>query len=181
MRLLLVLSFLFPVLAVAGDSGDMDEIKACLRYWDSHPFKGENPKFRTMISRVKVMGIGDEVADTKKTDKPELILVKPNVTVMSKSVLRLLNPNGWYCMKGKVSVLGKSEIQIACKAKLASSNSGAVVMGDDNANTGGVTVLGETRVVRVGCADASEEKEVKKVEKKEDKKSSDDDEKGDAD
>jgi hypothetical protein len=148
MHFLLAIMFLFPVLSHASDA---DEIRACLEHWHEHPFKGEHPKFRTLISRVKVMGIGDEVGDTAKTAKPDLVLVKPNVTVMSKSVLKLLNPNGWYCLKGKVSVLGKSEIQLHCKAKLASSNSGAVVMGSDNADTGGVTVLGETRVTRVDC------------------------------
>jgi hypothetical protein len=150
MRYLLAMLLLVPAFSYASDA---DEIKSCLEHWKEHPFKGEHPKFRTLISRVKVMGIGDEVGDTAKTDKPDLVLVKPNVTVMSKSVLKLLNPNGWYCMKGKVSVLGKSEIQLHCKAKLASSNSGAVVMGSDNADTGGVTVLGETRVTRVDCAD----------------------------
>jgi len=153
MRLIFALVLLFPTLASATDA---DEIKACLEHWQDHPFKGEHPKFRTLISRVKVMGIGDEVGDTAKTDKPELVLVKPNVTVMSKSVLKLLNPNGWYCMKGKVSVLGKSEIQLHCKAKLASSNSGAVILGSDRADTGGVTVLGETRVKRVDCPETKE-------------------------
>lgn len=148
MRLLFCLIVFFPVTALADD---LDEIKACLSHWQGHPFKTESPKFRTLTSRVKVMGIGDETTDDVKTDKPELILIKPNVTVMSKSILRLLNPNGWYCMKGKVSVMGKSEIQLHCHAKLASSNSGAVVMGSDHADSGGVTVLGSTRVVRVGC------------------------------
>jgi hypothetical protein len=148
MKFLICLLLMLPALSFADDE---DEIKACLNFWHEHPFKGEHPKFRTLSSKVKVMGIGDETADTANTEKPELVLIKPNVTVMAKSVLRLLNPNGWYCMKGKVSVLGKSEIQLHCKAKLASSNSGAVVLGSDKADSGGVTVLGETKVVRIGC------------------------------
>ena len=148
MRLLIALLLLIPAFASATDA---DEIRDCLNHWQEHPFKGAHPKFRVLSAQVKVMGIGGETGDEAKSDKPELVLVKPNVTVMSKSTLRLMNPNGWYCMKGKVSVMGKSEIQLHCKAKLASSNSGAVVMGSDDANTGAVTVMGKTRVIRVGC------------------------------
>jgi len=145
--------FLLFVMMAAGvaQAGDMDEIRSCLDHWKEHPFKEQHPKFRTLITRVKVMGIGDEVSDQTKTEKPELVLVKPNVTVMSKSVLRLLNPNGWYCLKGKVAVLGKSEIQLHCKAHMTNSSSGAVVLGSDRQGSGGVTVLGETSVTRVGC------------------------------
>jgi len=39
-------------------------------------------------------------------------LVKPAVSVMAKTVLQLKNPNGWYCLKGRTSVLGKIEIQL---------------------------------------------------------------------
>lgn len=147
-RLLFAVLICTPVTSLADD---LDEIRSCLSSWKDHPFKEASPQFKTLGTRVKVMGVGDETTDAEKSDKPSLILVKPNVTVMSKSTLKLLNPNGWYCLKGKVSVLGKSEIEIDCHAKLASSNSGAVVMGSDQNDTGSVTVLGKTTVRRVGC------------------------------
>lgn len=146
---LIILSVLLAF-STGAFARDADEIRDCLEHWKEHPFKEKTPKFRTLSTRVRVMGIGNEIGDTVKTDKPELVLVKPNVSVMSKTTLRLMNPNGWYCLKGKVAVLGKSEIMLHCNAKLASANSGAVVLGSDDAETG-VTVLGESRVQRVGC------------------------------
>lgn len=129
---------------------DMDDIQQCLRTWGKHPFAKESPTFRTMSSRVKVMGVGDDMSDTKVTDKPDLVLLKPAVNVMSKSVVSLLNPNGWYCMKGKVDVLGKTEINLHCNAHMAASSDGTTVMGSNESDTG-VTVLGKSVVNRIGC------------------------------
>lgn len=146
----------FLLIALLSFSGavfasDADEIKECLNHWKDHPFKEKEPRFRTFSTSVRVVGIGKEITDTAKTGKPELVLIKPNISVMSKTTLRLLNPNGWYCLKGKVQVLGKSEVVLDCQAKLASSNSGAVIAGADNSDSGGVTVFGESRVTKVNC------------------------------
>lgn len=138
------------VLPAFAHASDQEEIQQCLRHWGKHPFAKSNPEFRTMATKVKVMGIGDEMTDTKATGKPELVLLKPSVNVMSKSVMSLMNPNGWYCIKGRVDVLGKSEINLHCKAHMASSNDGATVLGSNNSDTG-VTVLGKSVVNRLGC------------------------------
>jgi len=147
---------LFALILAAGFSltaaaTDMDDVKACLHYWGKTPFSKESPEFRVVASKVKVMGIGDDFVDQGKTEKPDLVLLKPAVTVMSKSVMSLLNPNGWYCIKGKVDVLGKGEINVACKAHLASSKDGTTVLGSNESETG-VTVLGKSTITRVGCA-----------------------------
>lgn len=144
------------ITATARDSGDIKAVRVCLENWGKkNPFKGERPEFRVIGAKVKVLGIGsDEVNDEHETSTPELVLVKPNVAVLSKSTVRLMNPNGCYCLKGKVAVLGSSEIQLHCKAGMASSNGGATVMGTSKME-GGVTVLGSTRVKRLGgCAQA---------------------------
>ena len=138
------------ILPVLSHGSDQDEIQHCLRRWVKHPFVKSSPDFRTMATKVKVMGIGDEMSDTRATGKPELVLLKPSVNVLSKSVMSLMNPNGWYCIKGRVDVLGKSEINLHCKAHMASSNDGATVLGSNDSNTG-VTVLGKTVVTRLGC------------------------------
>ena len=136
--------------AVAGAS-DSDDIQSCLHNWGKTPFTKDS-EYRTISSTVRVMGIGDALSDTKETAKPELILLKPAVSVMSKSIVKLLNPNGWYCIKGKVDVLGKTEIELHCKAHMASSKDGATVMGSNN-DKNGVTVLGKSTVNRVSCAE----------------------------
>ncbi len=130
---------------------DSDEVKNCLQHWGTHPFGKTEPHFRTISSKVRVMGVGGEITDAAHTDKPEIILIKPAVNVMSKSIMTLSNPNGWYCMKGKVDVMGKTEININCTAHLASSNDSVTVAGSDNNETG-VTVFGKSVVNKIGCA-----------------------------
>lgn len=151
-------------LAVAAT--DTDEIKYCLQHWGDHPFNKKAPTFRIMSSKVKVMGIGNETQDKEVTKTPDLVLIKPAVNVMSKSVINLMNPNGWYCLKGKVDVLGKTEINIHCKAHLATSTDNTTVMGSNTEDTG-VTVLGKSVIHRLGCADKAEAKAESKEEKPE--------------
>lgn len=138
---------LFGSLASASNPA----IDACLRAWKTTPFKKGTDNFRSLSAKVKVMGIGANINDVKETKKPELILVKPGVTVLSKQKLHLLNPNGWYCLQGSVAVLGKSEIDVHCNAKLASSADGVAVLGDKDDEQGGVAVLGKIEVNRIGC------------------------------
>ncbi len=144
------LSGIGPAFASDQDPGDIAAVKACLRNFVKHPFNAEKPTFRTMSAKVRVFGIGGSTSDEKPTAKPELVLVKPNVAVMSKNDLNLLNPNGWYCLKGQVSVLGKSEIHLHCKAKLAASKDGVTVLGGTDHDSG-VTVLGSSKITRVDC------------------------------
>ncbi len=148
-KLIFAALLVFSVNAPAAE--ESEEVATCLKNWKNHPFKTARPEFRTIRSKVKVMGMGDELTDGQTTSTPELILVMPTVNVMSKSVLRLLNPNGWYCLKSNVAVLGKTEIELDCKAKLTAANLGATVLGKDDSDTGNVTVLGKNTVTKVNC------------------------------
>jgi hypothetical protein len=124
-------------------------IASCLRAWGTHPF-GTNPAFRTLASSVKVFGIGENPSDTTHTDSPSLILVNPGVNVMGSTTLELLNPNGWYCFRSNVNVMGKLRIRVACKAHLASASDGVTVL-SSNPDQKSVAVLGSTQVELVGC------------------------------
>ena len=124
-------------------------IAACLKAWGTNPF-GKNPQFRTLQTAVKVFGIGKNTSDTERTSSPALILVNPGVNVMGGSTIELLNPNGWYCLRTTVNVMGGVNIRAHCKAHLASSSDGATVMGNNSENKG-VTVMGSTNVERVDC------------------------------
>ena len=146
----LVWSFAFLSSSQAVEGGDQAAIQSCLSHWGKHPFPKKNPEFKVISAKVKVLGIGGEMKDDIASDDPALVLVKPSVTVLSKSDLKLLNPNGWYCLKGQVSVLGKSEIKLHCKAHLASSSDGATVLGGNDTDQG-VAVLGTIRVTKVDC------------------------------
>jgi hypothetical protein len=154
---LLLLSLLcagLPALAADREAKDQTEtqaIDACLASWGTTPFQGEErPRFKVLASSVKVFGIGGDVTDETVTTEPRLVLVKPAVSVFSKAVFRLMNPNGWYCFQSSVTVLAKTEIHIACKAHMASSIDGVTVAGG-NEGADGVTVLGKAVVKRVGC------------------------------
>ena len=124
-------------------------IANCLNAWGKHPF-GKSPRYTTLATSVKVFGIGQSPADTKRTDSPALVLVNPGVNVMGGTTVELLNPNGWYCFKSNVNVMGGFNIRAHCKAHLASASNGTTVLGS-NADNKSVTVLGATHVELVGC------------------------------
>ncbi len=139
--LFITMAFLYSGLALANP-----DIDACLKAWGKHPF-GQNPSFRKLAAKVKVLGIGGTVKDMETSSQPELILVKHSVSVMSKQTYQLMNPNGWYCLKGAVAVLGKSEINIHCKAHLASTDDGTAVAASNDGDSG-VAVLGKIQINR---------------------------------
>jgi hypothetical protein len=136
--------------AQAAEPTDRDDIKTCLSKWPQNPFKGEELHFRTLSTSVKVLGVGGAVKDSGRSEKPELVLIKPSVAVLSKAEMYLENPNGWYCLSSNVTVLSKSVIHLACKANLASARDGVAVLGKDE-DQSGVTVLGKTQVIRDSC------------------------------
>lgn len=145
----LVLAFVIALVAAnSAFASNREDIEACVDAWGKSPFTAKS-KFRVLNGGTKVMGIGGDIEDNTKTSKPELILVRPAVTVMAKTVMNLNNPNGWYCLKGKVAVMGKMQVNLHCSAKMASSQGGATVLGHGDDSTG-TTVLGSTRVVRTG-------------------------------
>jgi type V secretory pathway adhesin AidA len=78
------------------------------------------------------------------------VLVNPGVNVMGETTLELLNPNGWYCLRSNVNVMGNLDIRADCRAHLASAANGATVLGS-NSGTKSVTVMGSTRIEFVGC------------------------------
>ncbi len=129
---------------------DTDALNTCLKHWGKHPFVEGNLDYRTIAPSVRVFGTGVSVQDDRATEQPELVLVKSSVSVFAKSTIRLLNPQGWYCLKGKIAVFSTVDIQIDCRANLASSSDGATVMGS-NDRRDGVTVFGDSNVNRIGC------------------------------
>lgn len=122
---------------------------ACLKAWGEHPF-GTNPRYKTLAKNLKVFGIGEDPKDTEVTSEPTLIMVNPGTNIMGGATLELLNPNGWYCLKSQVNIMGELTIKAHCKAHLASATGGTTVLGSD-ANKKSVTVMGSTEVQLVGC------------------------------
>jgi hypothetical protein len=135
-----------PSLAEAAVDG---YIASCLKAWGKHPF-GSNPRFKTMATSVKVFGIGQDPADTERTNTPSLVLVNTGVNVMGGAKLELLNPNGWYCFRSNVNVMGSLIIKAHCKAHLASAHDGTTVLGSNSDNKS-VTVMGSTQIELLGC------------------------------
>jgi len=126
-------------------------IAACLKAWGDHPF-GKNPQFKTLATSVKVFGIGKQAGDTEPTSSPSLVLINPIFNVMGVSTIELLNPNGWYCLRTTVSVIGGVTIRAHCKAQLASTSDGKTVRGNNTENRKikdqAVTVMGTIAVER---------------------------------
>lgn len=125
------------------------DVKACLDQWGNPPFKDiKNLKFRVIKSGVKVFGLGSNVVDNTVTSYPQLIYIRPAVSVMSKTTYELMNPNGWYCFKSKVNVLGESVIKAACNAHIVASKGNTAVLGKGEKENKGTTVLGESHIER---------------------------------
>lgn len=139
--------------ATLADETD-HSVAACLTAWGSHPF-GDRPSYKVLNTSVKVFGIGQGTSDAETTSGPALVVVNPGVNVMGDSVIELLNPNGWYCLRSTVNVMGGLTIRLACNALLATSAGTATVMGN-NREQKGVTVMGATTVERVGCPATSQ-------------------------
>jgi hypothetical protein len=141
---------LLPTLGWAREGTDKDALQACLKNWGKHPFVEGNLDYRTIAPSVRVFGVGVSVQDDRETEQPELVLIKPSVSVFSRGTLKLLNPRGWYCLEGKVAVFSAVDIEIDCRTSLASSSDGTTVLGS-NERRDGVTVFGTSTVHRIGC------------------------------
>jgi hypothetical protein len=126
-------------------------IAACLKIWGTHPF-GTKPQFKTLATSVKVFGIGNKTGDTEPTTSPSLVLINPIFNVMGESTIELLNPNGWYCLRTTVSVMGLVNIRTHCKAQLAATSDGHTVRGNNTENRAikdlNVTVMGSVAIER---------------------------------
>jgi len=138
-----------PTLALAEEVDS--SIAACLKAWGEHPF-GKNPQFKTLDTSITVLGMGSTAADTERTSSPSLVLIKPIFNVAGESTVELMNPNGWYCMRTTVSLLGKVSVRAHCKAQLAATSDGAAVRGNNSENRSiknlGVTVIGAVSIER---------------------------------
>jgi hypothetical protein len=143
----LLLTAPMPAPAQEADS----PIAACLKLWRDHPF-GTNPQFKTLGRSLKVFGVGSSVSDTEPTSSPSLVLIEPIFNVMGGSTVELLNPNGWYCMRTAVSLMGMVTIRAHCKARLAATSDGKTVQGDNAENRSlrdlTVTMIGGVSVER---------------------------------
>ena len=146
---LLLAAALLIALPVHADEEPQGAIKKCLSAWGNAPF-GKHPKYKTMSTSVKVFGIGKNPIDDDETTKPALVLVNAAVNVMGGTTIQLLNPNGWYCFRSNVNVMGGLKIKAHCKAHLASAHDGTTVLGNGDGEKS-VTVMGSTKVELVGC------------------------------
>ncbi len=146
---IVVLLAFFLALSVpaAVSANEVDPaIAACLKAWGDHPF-GSNPQYKTLGTSVKVFGIGSVSEDTEPTNSPSLVLVNPMFNVMGNTTIELLNPNGWYCLKTALSVLGTMSIRVQCKAHLAMTSDGNTMVGD-NADS---RAMRDLAVTSIGC------------------------------
>ncbi len=138
---------------MAQDAGGQNAVaaaaRACMKAWGDHPFT-DTPPLRVIAGSVRVFGSGPSIVDREATDFPVLVVVEPGVNVLGGSELELLNPNGWYCLRAAVNVMGGMDIRLQCNARLASAITGTAVMSGENA-ANGVSVMGAITVRRVGC------------------------------
>lgn len=134
-------------------SGDDQAINNCLKKWGDHPFSEEQVRnYRKINASVQVLGIGNPIVDEQVTNGPALILIGAAVNVLSPSArYRLMNPNGWYCLKVDVNVLSRANIDLHCKASIMDSKVNVAVFSNADAAGGvGVSVLSNVKLNRTG-------------------------------
>jgi hypothetical protein len=143
----LTLSYPTVVSAKEADS----PIPACLKAWRDHPF-GEAPQFKSLEGSLTVFGVGRKTGDTEPTSTPSLVLIEPSFNAMGGSTIELLNPNGWYCMRTMLSIMGTLSIRAHCKARLAATSAGSTAVGNNTENRNikdlAVTSIGTVAVER---------------------------------
>jgi len=143
------LALSFPT--AASTKGVDSPIAACLKAWGDHPF-GAAPQFKTLGTSVRVFGIGSAATDKESTSAPSLILIEPSINLMGGSTIELLNPNGWYCMRTTLSIMGTLNIRAHCKARLAATSAGSTAVGNNVENRYfkdlAVTSIGSVEVER---------------------------------
>ena len=151
MLLALVALSVSPI-CVAVDASDQAALNQCIAAWGSKsPFAKGTPPAKVFSTGVKVFGIGNAALDDQVTDKPTLILVHPAVNVLGKSTIRLENPNGWYCFRSNVTVMGKIAIEAHCDAHIESARDEGTTVGAVDESNKGVSVFGVLRIARFGC------------------------------
>jgi len=147
--LALCLALCLPVLVSAQEVDG--SIAACLKAWGDQPF-GKMPQFKTLGTSVKVFGIGTDIRDTESTGAPSLVLINPSVNLMGGSTMELLNPNGWYCLRTMISIMGTVNVRAHCKAQLAVTSAGTTAVGNNTENRNfkdlAVTSIGSVAVER---------------------------------
>lgn len=134
-------------------SADDQAINKCLDKFGNHPFNSQQlHNYRRIAASVQVLGIGNGVVDDQPTKEPALILISVAVNVLGTANYKLLNPNGWYCLKVGVNVQATTNIDLQCKAHLADSKVDVSVLSNSApAGQVGVHVLSTVNINKVGC------------------------------
>lgn len=153
-KILSVVFFWAALILALPSHADEDEgyVRLCLKAWGDHPFTGV-PAYRKYSSIVNVFGIGQNTDDLGPTREPSLILIDTGVNVLGGTTIRLMNPNGWYCFRSNINVMGKVTIKAHCNAHIASATEGLTFLGEDQQNKS-TTVMGLTQVELFGCEEA---------------------------
>src|SRR5690606_32387384 len=134
-----------------ADDSDLDALHKCMAQWKDLPFNKTINNYTKIPVSVTVGGYGYAVNDTERTDEPWLTLITAGVNVLGAPTYRLLNPNGYYCIKVNVNALANLTVELHCNARLADSKVNVNVLSDQNDTTAGVGVhvLSNVEVVTV--------------------------------
>lgn len=130
---------------------DLDALHKCMAHWKDLPFDRTINNYTKISASVTVGGYGLAVNDTERTDEPWLTLISAGVNVLGEPTYRLLNPNGYYCIKVNVNVSTKLTVELHCNARLADQNVNVNVLANQSDTTSavGVHVLSDVEVVTV--------------------------------
>lgn len=134
-----------------ADDDDLDALHKCMAQWKNLPFDQTINSYKKISAAVTVGGYGNAVNDTEATDTPQLVLISAGVNVLGAPTYKLLNPNGYYCIKVNVNVQTDLTVELHCNARLSDGKVNVNVQSNQNDVTSavGVHVLSEVEVVTI--------------------------------
>lgn len=112
-----------------AETPDGAVIGKCLAEWGKTPFTKQSlAEHRTIEVQAQMLGRSD-VQDLEPTDEPEIVVVKVASATLGAASLKLMNPQGWYCMDMSAQSLGATDVTLHCKAHIGNQSTSSGGLG----------------------------------------------------
>jgi hypothetical protein len=96
-------------------------VKQCLAKFPDNPFAGHVTVFRKIVPLPSFNEDKVTVDDSTISATPAMILITDGLNVGGNIIFKLLDPNGFYCIK-PAAMVKNLIIQLDCKARIADAN-----------------------------------------------------------
>jgi hypothetical protein len=113
-----------PVEALIVDGASAEElaiVKQCVTKFQDNPFAGHITSFRKIVPLPSFNEDKVVIDDFQVSQAPTMILITDGLNVGGNVTFKLLDANGYYCIK-PAAMVQNLVIQLDCKARIADAN-----------------------------------------------------------